>query len=375
MAEIKPAEVFHPGEILLDELNARGWSQVEFAEIVGRPYQVINEIIKGRKRVTPETAKEFSAALGTTPEFWLNLDSAYHLWKTEEASPKISERAKMRTKYHVRDMMLRKWLEPSEDTRVIENQLLRYFEIKSLDETPALAFVAKRSGNENEGLNPAQLAWLYRVKHIAKNMDVNHFSSEKLRETVEQLQLFRQEPEDIGNIPRLLEESGVRFVIVEPLVSSNIDGVCFWLGNSPVIGLTLRFDRIDNFWFVLRHEIEHVLNGDGKDRAILDIEVMEMQGVADLSKQEQAANLAAAEFSVPQDELTEFINRKAPYISRKDVTSFAQRLGIHPGLVVGQIHWKIKRYDLFRSLLISVKELIGPFSTTDGYGRYIPIQI
>ena len=64
----------------------------------------------------------------------------------------------------------------------------------------------------------------------------------------------------------ILAESGVRFVIVEALPQAKIDGVCFWLDKqAPVIGLSMRYNRIDNFWFVLRHEIEHVLKGHGRD--------------------------------------------------------------------------------------------------------------
>ena len=53
----------------------------------------------------------------------------------------------------------------------------------------------------------------------------------------------------------------------EALPSSKIDGVCLWLDqHSPVIGMSLRFDRIDNFWFVLGHEIEHALKGARESR-------------------------------------------------------------------------------------------------------------
>ena len=52
-----PAEVFQPGEYLRDELNARGWTQGDFAKIIGRPLQVVNEIVNGKKRITVETAK------------------------------------------------------------------------------------------------------------------------------------------------------------------------------------------------------------------------------------------------------------------------------------------------------------------------------
>jgi len=82
MEERIPAEVFPPGEFLADELETRGWTQSEFAGIIRRPAKLVNEIIAGRKTITPETAREFAAALGTSPQFWLNLENAYQLWKT-----------------------------------------------------------------------------------------------------------------------------------------------------------------------------------------------------------------------------------------------------------------------------------------------------
>jgi HTH-type transcriptional regulator/antitoxin HigA len=74
-----PAEVFHPGEFLREELEARGWSQIEFAEIVERPRQAINEIINGKRGITAKTAHEFAAAFGTSPEYWMNLQKAHEM--------------------------------------------------------------------------------------------------------------------------------------------------------------------------------------------------------------------------------------------------------------------------------------------------------
>ena len=76
-------------------------------------------------------------------------------------------------------------------------------------------------------------------------------------------------------MPRIVSECGIRLAIVECLPNAKIDGVCFWLNKySPVIGLSMRFDQIDNFWFVLRHEIEHVLRRDcqTKRSSIFDID-------------------------------------------------------------------------------------------------------
>jgi addiction module HigA family antidote len=76
----------HPGEILLEEfLNPLGVSQVAFARHIGVPTQRINEIVRGKRGVTPETAWLFAQAFGTTPEFWLNLQSAYDLARARPA--------------------------------------------------------------------------------------------------------------------------------------------------------------------------------------------------------------------------------------------------------------------------------------------------
>ena len=70
---------FSPGEILRDELDARDWTYVEFAEILGRPVQAVSEILNDRKEITTETALEIGRALGTGPELWLNLQTNYRL--------------------------------------------------------------------------------------------------------------------------------------------------------------------------------------------------------------------------------------------------------------------------------------------------------
>jgi len=77
-------------------------------------------------------------------------------------------------------------------------------------------------------------------------------------------------------VPRILAEHGIRFLIVESLPSAKIDGVCFWLNDvSPVVALSMRFDRIDNFWFVLRHELEHVVQRHGLSKMMLDANLRE----------------------------------------------------------------------------------------------------
>ena len=74
----------HPGEILLEEfLNPMGLSQVAFAGHIGVPVQRVNEIVRGKRGLTPESAWLFAEAFGTSPEFWLNLQSNYDLVRSK----------------------------------------------------------------------------------------------------------------------------------------------------------------------------------------------------------------------------------------------------------------------------------------------------
>jgi HTH-type transcriptional regulator/antitoxin HigA len=177
-----------------------------------------------------------------------------------------------------------------------------------------------------------------------------------------------------------LSECGVRFVLVEPLPQGKIDGACFWLDpDSPVIGMSLRYDRIDNFWFVLRHEIEHVLQRHGQDDEIGIIDELDgTRSAVDgpgLPLEERIANSAAAEFCVPQYELLEFIARRNPYISERDVLTLARRLRVHPGLLVGQIHSRTGRYDFLRRYLVKIRQFILPDAITDGWGQVFSVVI
>jgi len=369
MRDRVPAEVFPPGEYVRDELEERGWSQVEFAEILGFSASTVSNLIQGKRSLTPEVAKALEAALGPSAAFWLNLDAYYRIHTTPEAPPSISRRAKLRERYPVRDMIQRGWIVESSSNEVVESRVLAFFGTSSVEEEPQFPYAAKKSaGDEDEPPPRSQLAWLFRVKQLAEAMPVGRYSERRLRESLPRIQALTSAPEEIRHVPGILEDCGVRFVIVEPLPGSKIDGVCFWIGGDPVIGMTLRFDRIDNFWFVLRHEIEHVLR---RDAMAVDTE-MEKED-ENLPEQEKLANRAAAEFCVPSEELENFIVRVEPLFSRRRVEAFAAFLGVHPGLVVGQLHHKLKRWDLLRDYLVGIRDIVVPNAMSDGYGAVCPV--
>ena len=91
-----PAEVFAPGEFIRDELEARGWTQGDLAQIMGRPLRLVNELIAGKKQITPDTARGLAKAFGDDDAlYWMNFDSAYRLSQTKPADESVGRRAKL----------------------------------------------------------------------------------------------------------------------------------------------------------------------------------------------------------------------------------------------------------------------------------------
>jgi HTH-type transcriptional regulator / antitoxin HigA len=374
----KPAETFHPGVFLEEELEARGWSQIDLAEILGRPPRLISEIISGKRSISPETALGLADAFGTSAELWMNLETSFQLAQAEQKED-VPLKAKLYSKFPVREMIKRHWIKPSENIEVLVSRFCDFFEISSLDEKPEFDCAYRKSTSYDEDNTTYQCAWLYRAKKLAKACLVEQkFSQAKLKTCLEKLRLLLHEPQEVRHIPKILADAGIRFIIVEPLPKSKIDGATFWLDdNSPVIVMSLRYDRIDNFWFTLIHELIHVKNEDKKDGVIIDIDLLGDEISGDKPEYEIRADEEAAEFLIPIETLDSFILRTHPYYLEWKIQGFAANNKVHPGIVVGQLHNRYVKtgkglpHSHLRKLLAKVRDIIIEPALTDGYG-YIP---
>lgn len=363
------AETFHPGVFLEDELAELGWSQTDLAEVLGRPPKLVSEIILGKRAITPETAIGLSSALGISAQTWLNLESAYQLSRTQREQVDVELKAKLYAKFPVREMLKRGWIQATDDIELLKQRFLDFFEIKTLDDEPEFNCATRKSGPYSEDRTPYQNAWLCRARMLAKACPVkSKYSLTKLKEAKKQLRLLLHEAVEIRHIPKILAQAGIRFVILEAMPKAKIDGATFWLGDEPVIVLSLRFDRIDNFWFTLMHELSHVENGEGKDEPIIDVDLLG-ETEADKPEFEKRADADAAEFCVPQSLLEDFIVRMNGYFLESKILGFAFVNKVHPGLVVGQLQNKGHiQYSHHRKFLEKVRGLITEPAFTDGFG-------
>jgi HTH-type transcriptional regulator/antitoxin HigA len=152
-----------------------------------------------------------------------------------------------------------------------------------------------------------------------------------------------------------------------------------WLDDhSPVIAVSLRFDRIDGFWHTLLHECKHVKQKDGlANGALLDKDLVgESRIVEEKPLVEKRADESASDFTIPKSELDNFILRVQPLFSKTKINGFAARLGIHPGIVVGQLQYrKAIPYSHSREMLAKVRSVITESALTDGFGSVVATSI
>jgi HTH-type transcriptional regulator / antitoxin HigA len=364
-----------PGQLIQDLLTERGWTQRVLAIVLGADESTLNKIINGKRPLDAKMALAFSELFGVPAERFLNLQLSFdlaHARLVARPDPGRRNRAHLFGQLPVMEMIKRGWIDVEDIRKApkVEAALAKFLNTDSPDQIEILAHAAKKTNVAGEA-TPVQLAWLYRVKEIASERLVARYSPDKVKTAVQQLRPLLASPEAARKAPRILAESGIRFVIVEALSGSKIDGVCFWPNESaPVIGMSMRYDRIDNFWFVLRHEIEHVIQLHGRAAVMLDAELEgERAGVGpNIPEEERQANEAAAEFCVPQRKMDGFIARKAPLCAERDIVGFARTLQVHPGLVAGQLQRRTNRYDRFRNHLVKMRAIVTPSAMVDGWG-------
>lgn len=144
-----------------------------------------------------------------------------------------------------------------------------------------------------------------------------------------------------------LKEHGIALVIEPHLPHTHLDGAALWASEGkPIIGLTLRHDRIDNFWFCLMHELAHLsLHLDNSDNQFYD----DLDFENEENALEREADELAGEALIPHDPWRKSAASKIP--SAEAAQSLAKKLDIHPAIVAGRIRHELKSYRILNNLV------------------------
>lgn len=360
-----------PGDAIRELLAEKGWSQIELASILGRTPAHVSEVIQGKRGVTPEFALELAAAFWNDPQYWMGLEANRQLASADAQTDDVRRRARLYDVAPVKEMERRGWIRETKDTDELDAELKRFFGVDNLDDDPQIGAVTRKSDTE-EPLSAAQRAWCFRVRQLASSLVIPPFRHNAIASCKKELRVLAAYPQESHKISKVLTKYGIRYVVVEPLSGIKVDGVALWLdADSPVIGMSLRYDRVDSFWFTLSHELIHIEN---RDEAPLDADLTDrMEGISVVrSEMERRANDGAADMLIASNELRSFIQRVGPLYSKDKIVRFAHRVKIHPGIVVGQLQRRDEiGYHANREMLSKIRHFVASASLTDGWGHTI----
>lgn len=297
MTDRLPAEVFPPGEYLADELEERGWSQGDFAEIIGRPVQFVSEIINAKKELTAESAAQIAAALGSEASTWLGLQTSYQLWRLgqdpehRDVESRVARRARIAEVIPFAPLEKRGVIRSDESLDDLLDEVKRDFNMVSPDDVPRFRLAAKRS-NHAEELSLTQRGWLWAAQRLARAQEVQDYDEPAFQQLVEGLAREVSAPEDLAVLPERFAGVGVHLVFVEHFPGGKIDGAAFMLANRPVIAVSGRGKRFDKLFFAIMHECAHVLAGHVDDGIALDDLADEGARQANKAREDQANDRA-----------------------------------------------------------------------------------
>lgn len=331
------AEVFPAGEMLADELEARDWTQADFAEILGRPAQFVSEIVSGKKEITRESAAQIAAALETSPQMWLNMQDRYHLAqqaRDEHAQEQLTDvrlRARLKDLAPIAVMRQRGLLTGSTPSEQ-ELELKALYQIDSISDEPELLLAARRS-QANKSLSSSQLAWVACVRRAAGLVDTDEFNPEALEDLASRLTRVLTQPADFTKLPKLLAAVGVRLVFIEAFPGSKMDGCSLLVDGVPTIGISGRGKRFDKVLFTLLHEIAHIRLGHLDEEGL----VVDEQGASPTLGLEEPADKMAAGWVLPKK-----FPATPERINQGWVNSIAADQGVHPIVIVGRLQ-KLER--------------------------------
>ncbi|MFA5845748.1 MAG: HigA family addiction module antitoxin [Thermodesulfovibrionales bacterium] len=332
-----PYKNIGPGEFIKEELEVRNWRQEDLAEILGISLKTVNQLIKNKQTITIETAKLLSKAFGQSPQYWINLDSNYRLRRQEDTrQTRDAEIKGMIYKYMpVTEMVKKGWLSAFRNSNELIDRVYNFWDINKLDFTfldNAELPTFRKSDVFAQYNKYYALTWFRMAQTSAQNYSSDQFGRDDLRQLAVSLYSFTVKPNGIELFLNELSNAGVKFFILSHLQKTYIDGASFWDKSNPVIVYSGRYNRIDNFWFTVAHEIAHILLHLKKKT---DYFIDDLDNIS--SNVEKEANQYATKL-LRANEITAYFKHFGNYISEKRVVDCSKELNVSPAIVVGVLH-------------------------------------
>lgn len=252
--------------------------------------------------------------------------------------------------FPIKEMRRRGWLDDETLPNSSGEELIRsFFSKSSASSTPALL---RRSvvGSHGKSDSYSIYAWMAQVLIKAKEkkrVEARYVAGSITDEFLRQLSKLSRSEQGPLLAREFLAMKGITLVIEPHLPKTFLDGAAMLdLEGAPVIGMTLRYDRVDNFWFTLMHELIHVQRHLGKHGSAF----IDDSEAVNTSKYEAEADILAAEAFIPRQvwKSSDAYRQKKPEM----VKALADNLMIHPAIVAGRIRREANNFRLLKDFVV-----------------------
>lgn len=246
-----------------------------------------------------------------------------------------------------KEMIKRKWFDLPRGSNPIE-RVKEYF-LYAAGPQFATALHRKKMRSGNVPNEYALLAWQARILERARNkIEAEEIATFELDDRwLPELMRLTKRKDGPKRARDLLAAKGIVLIVERHLPESYLDGAAMLAdGETPVVGLTLRYDRLDNFWFVLMHELGHVFLHlfDG-----LRFDFFDEEGGNDGDAIEAEADKFALDALIPEALWDQCLSRFA--LSEKAVKIDAESIGISPSIIAGRIRKERDNYTILNDLV------------------------
>jgi len=347
-SEYTPDFFSHPGETLLETLEAKGMTQAELAIRMGRPKKTINEITKGKTAITPDTALQLELALGIPASFWNERERRYRESIAEaQQNKQLEQWTDWLEKIPYIELVKKGWVQKQDKPIDRLRSVLTFFGVVSPEQWEIIwserVNVAFRKSRAYSVDDVSVAAWLRQSELTGISIDCSTYDEDGFRQVLKEVRTLTSQlptPELYQNtLVDLCQQVGVAVALVPELPQSRVFGASQWLSpQRALVAISLYFKRDDQFWFTFFHEAAHILL-HSKKAVFVDIENSEEKS----TEIEDEANQFAGDFLIPPDALDYFIQTRrlthegTPFFDKDDICSFASEIGIAPSIVVGRL--------------------------------------
>lgn len=349
--ELKAHKVFGPGYFIQRQMDERGWTQKDLADVLGLSTKEINYLLQNKQSITFETAQLLENAFGISAQTWLNHELRYR--ESKQTGEKKARQVKIKSPIYeympINEMVKKGWLPKAKKAEELELQVMSFWKSNSVNfsfmkDTSNIRIACKKSDTMQNFSLYALRCWKQKATLIAHEMQVGAYNRSKLEDLFDNISQFTVDEENgIEGFLKGLNNCGVKFVVLSHLQHTYLDGATFMDDKNPVIVYTGRYKRLDNFWFTLAHEIAHVLLHLKGDICFVDDESHSNEEV------EKEAN-DLAQKKLKHDEIISFFNTHKGYLTQAKLACASNALKINSSIIVGCLaHEHIVSYGQINS--------------------------